>query len=304
MAYKRNTTVFTVANVGAVPTWTSKMQTLKFIPTDSINATIASANTETVASSNTLAATAASAPKSNSAIIAITELDALCAKRQEWESTLYKQSNEQLYAILARCLDIYVLLSNDVPQRKVFRAKLDALKAEGVLTYNASTNLATRIVRYVFRSCGKRSFAYARTILAAHAAKVDSARLPLWIAERGGVEQVRRAANDGVTPSMHDTNMRELASNALAQSSAIASGIGPNAMLEPSADADNLFALALLRKEADGSISIVYGTSNASLINKFRSFAGKQLTSQQTENEKSEQRQNNDAQRDAVLQAA
>lgn len=280
------------------------MHTLNFIPADNINAPIASATTETVASSNTLVPTAPSAAKSNSNIIAITELDALCAKRQEWESTVYKQSNEQLYAILARCLDIYVLLSNDVPQRKAFRAKLDMLKAEGVLTYNASTNLATRIVRYVFRNCGKRSFAYARTLLAAHAAKVDSARLPQWIAEFGGVEQVRRAAKDGVTPSMHDANMRELASSALAESTPIAGGIAPNAMLEPSNDADNMFALALLRKEADGNISIVYGTSNPSLINKFLSFAGKQLTAKQDDEQKSSERQTNDAQRDAVLQAA
>lgn len=231
------------------------------------------------------------------------ELDKLCDERKDWEANAYKRSNDQLYAILARCLDIYVLLRDDVKQRRVFRSKLDNLTGDDKVVFNEGTNLPTRIVRYVFRNNGKRSFAYAKVLIAAHEANVDSVRLASWIVENGGVEQVRRKQND-VTPSMREANFRAIASAKLAKQSAIGGSICAIDRLQPSVDAEHEFSLALLRKEADGTMSVVDGTNNSALVNKFLALVGKQLNDEQAQAKKSDAVRADNAARDAIISKA
>lgn len=301
------------------------MQAIAFTPTSTAVVSVSSAAAETVASSNTspdntvassntsttpnnlneptIQQTVPTSANTNLPPL-IAELDTLCAKREEWELNAYKRSNEQLYEILSRCLYIYQKLSDDFKQRKLFRLICDELKKSKVITFNDGTHLTTRIVRYVFRSCNKRSFAYAKAIAVAHAANVKPTDLPRWLTEQGGVEQVRRSATNGISPSQQAENMRFYAADALADSNPIIGGIKSESMFEPNTDAEHMFALALLRKEADGTISLVYGTNNSSLINKFLAFAGKEMSAEKSNTKKTKKRSENNAQRDAVVNAA
>ncbi len=296
---------FTPQSTAVVPTSAAAVETVASSNTPPPN-TVASSNTSSHPdnlNNPTIPQSSPIASNSNRPLI-ITELDKLCNKREEWELNAYKRSNDQLYEILAQCLTIYEKLSEDHKQRQLFRSFCEDLKKEGVLTFNDGTHLTTRIVRYVFRNCGKRSFAYAKALQVAQAAKITPKQLPNWLIEQGGVEQVRRAAKQGPTPKQQADSMRSFAADTFADQEPLVGDIKPDTMFEPDANADHMFALALLRKEDDGTISLIYGTNNSTLINKILVFAGKEMSSAQKDADKNTKRKADNAQRNEIVNAA
>ena len=253
--------------------------------------------TATVAAAKTLA-------KSNTAKDLNTQLDSLCKVREEWELGAYKTSNDQLYEILARCLDIYQQLRNDIKQRAEFKVRLDALKAQDLIKFNESTNLPTRIVRYIFRNSGKRSFAYAKALILATEEDIDSLGLAAWINKNNGVEQLRRRDKDGIRPCMREANFRTIAAAKFAESTSLLGSLRATDVLQPNPDSDHEFSVALLRKEADGTMSIVHGSNNAALVNRFLALAGKKLNGDQAEAIKTAAIRSDNAARDAILSEA
>ena len=259
-----------------------------------------------VVSSNTNATvvTTKAVAKSNTAKDLNTQLDSLCKVREEWELGAYKTSNDQLYEILARCLDIYQQLRDDLNQRKQFKQRLDALKEKNLIVFNESTNLPTRIVRYVFRNNGKRSFAYAKALIAANEAKVDSLGLSRWIADNGGVEQVRRTPKNGVTPAVLNANLQQSATHHYSDSKGLVTPFKAPKELLPDAESTNNFALALVRKEDDGQITIVYGTNKPTLVKHMLTLAGKHLAETKGKAAVAGKRRSQKAARIAAVKAA
>ena len=255
LGHQRNNTVAAVTNQGAAQLMEASIMT-------NTNTTLVP--TKTVA-------------KSNTAKDLNTQLDNLCKVREEWELGAYKTSNDQLYEILACCLDIFQQLRSDIKQRKLFKEKLDAMKAKNLIVFNEGTNLPTRIVRYVFRNNGKRSFAYAKALIAANEAKVDSLGLARWIANNGGVEQVRRTPKNGVTPAVLNANLQQSATQHYSDCKCLVTPFKAPKQLLPDAEGTNNFALALVRKEDDGRITIVYGTNKSTLVKHMLTVAGKHL---------------------------
>ena len=203
----------------------------------------------------------------------ILDLNDLTAQRAEWEKGAFKTSNDQLYAILGRCLDIYTLMKDDMPQRKNLN---DELRNAGI-KFTSATNLATKIVRYVFRNDRARSFAYARTIMAAADAKIDGMELPKWVRAGGGVEDIRRAHKGGISPAQLARQHVDIATAKLASTNALTEPFKAPAELQPSPEAVHRFSLALVRKNNDGTSSIVYGSYNEAIIMKVLAAAGKSL---------------------------
>ena len=242
----------------------------------------------------------ASITSSNGTLKLGEELKTLIADRKNWEDGVYKTSNDKLYEILAKCLDIYQRLKDDTERR----AQLREMLLDRGIPHNASTKLATRIVRLVFDNVGNRSFAYARTLMAADEAHIDAMALAKWIRANGGVEQVRRAANGGLTQAKKDDAFRSIATETLAQSKPLVGAITQNSELMPSIDNDHAFALALVRRESDGTLSIVRGTTNATLINKFLSLAGKELKGAKAVAQEEDERRKHNAERDRLLTMA
>ena len=253
------------------------------------------------------AANAASVPsvaKSNASKNLNAELDLLCKEREEWETGAYKTSNDQLYRILGRCLDIYQQLRDDLGQRRVFKSKLDALKAKKAIEFKESTNLPTRIVRYVFRNSGKRSLAYAKVLIAANEAKIDSLGLAAWIAKEGGVEQIRRMDKNGIKPSVFNASLQQSASDYYAGSKGLVTAFKAPTSLLPDAEGTDNFSLALVRKEDDGQVTIVYGTNKSALVKQMLTLAGKQLAETMCKAAVANKRQAQKAARYAVVKAA
>jgi len=85
----------------------------------------------------------------------VQQLDLLVADRKNWESTIYKKSNENLYELMAKCKKIFedkfenATSDND---RKAIRLEIaHRLTADGIKVQKNSTTL-TMFVRYVFKA--------------------------------------------------------------------------------------------------------------------------------------------------------
>lgn len=124
----------------------------------------------------------------------VTQLDSLVAQRKQWEATDYKKANEGLYRLLASCLDVFnskfVTASDD--DKKTLRGELtNRLTADNVRVQRNTTTL-TMFIRFVFGSDRKRAHGYNYVLKAAISHEVEAARLPSWIVEQGGIEEVRK----------------------------------------------------------------------------------------------------------------
>lgn len=203
------------------------------------------------------------------------KLNALYDARLQWENGAYKTSNEELYTILDKCL---VLFNELTAERSLIKELNALLEARGNKPTNG-TSLATKVVRYVFDGCSKeRSYTYARVITVAAAEKDDKTSMRAFITSRNGVEAIRKTPKDGsLSAAQKAKNNAEHAEKHYATAKALVPSFMSNdAGLHPHPEAANDFALALVRKNKDGSLSIVYGSHNKALVGLVLAEAGKE----------------------------
>lgn len=186
----------------------------------------------------------------------VTQLDGLVAKRKQWEATDYKKANEGLYSLLASCLDVFnskfVEASDD--NKKTLRTDLTArLQAEGVRVQRNTTTL-TMFVRFVFGSDRKRAHGYTYVLKAAISHNVAAADLPNWIAEQGGIEEVRRAMV--VSEKAKQRKAELTVAQTQVQASIEQASVVPLAKVSLSGVSGS-YALLLAKPEPDGMVSIV-----------------------------------------------
>ena len=229
------------------------------------------------------------------------QLGELCTKRKDWEENAYKTSNDGLYSILAQCLHIYQQMRGRNSEQVKQRKKLSVALEDAGFICTEGTPLATKIVRYVFRTDRKRSHVYSRVIISADEHKQDSVSLPKWITQNGGIEEIRRKSTDGISPSDLNKAYKNVAENKLFSATELVASFKPVKELEASDEGNSYFAIALLRKNEDGTSSIVYGSNTASLINLVLIEAGKKLSSKQTIVNKENERRKRKQERSAVL---
>lgn len=135
-----------------------------------------------------------SADNLNFANTTVQLLDGLVARRKQWEGTDYKKANEGLYSLLAECLSVFSekFVNADAGGKKTLRDDLSSkLKADGVKVQRTTPTL-TMFVRYVFGSDRKRAHGYAYVLKAAISNDVSASELCNYIAQEGGIEEVKR----------------------------------------------------------------------------------------------------------------
>jgi hypothetical protein len=76
------------------------------------------------------------------------------AKRQQWETTVYRTSNQQLYAVLADCLEFGKAL--ELGEAKKRSADLEEFFKQRGYFYKKESPLLTRIVKAVFGNIDRR----------------------------------------------------------------------------------------------------------------------------------------------------
>jgi hypothetical protein len=209
--------------------------------------------------------TAKNAIAADNVLIKLSDLE---TDRINWETGSYKKSNEELYSILDRCFHLYQDVKGMKEGKRTLIKSIDAILVGRGMAVRKNTSLVTKIVRYVFGDCGKREFVYARVILAADTNKKESQSLHAYIAENRGIEEIRKQGKDG-EPSAKEKREKliEAAEARIATAPSLFSGITLNDELQPDNDNGLDLMVGLMRKDADGTGSIVYRSNNTTTIN-------------------------------------
>lgn len=205
----------------------------------------------------------------------------LIAQREAWQNGSYATSNAELHKLLGGCLDLYNAIKNDASLAKGLNEYLRLLGVK----FTEHTSLELRIARLVFTTVGaedkiaNRVNAYARVIKAAADNKQTGATISQFIVANHGIEEIRRSGVNTSKPSASDlkTRHRKVADLKFADPSAPAlfSGFPLPDDLMP--DAGQRYSVALVRRNADGTGSIVFGTNNIGVVNTVLAAGGKGL---------------------------
>lgn len=148
--------------------------------------------------------TAAIVAATNSVVVsAYKELEAIAIAKDTWEATVYRTSNDQLYALLQRCYGLYTLMCRNGDTAQQLVDDVDKYLAEKGYRKSNKTHILTKIVKAVFGVDRRRISAYSIALHAAVSARVAVADLPQYIRDNGGVEKLRLAKTEKVKSSAH-----------------------------------------------------------------------------------------------------
>jgi hypothetical protein len=228
-------------------------------------------------------------------------LDALSVARHSWENGAYKKSNEELYNLLDQC---FSLLGQLKGQRKLIN-ELNTLLRLRNIAFNEGTALATKVVRYVFGDCGRRAYGYARVLTVAAAEKTEKESFAAFIARKGGIEEVRKQKVAGALSKAEQANQNVIvAEGYFATAQSLVSDFACAAPdVHPDMAAAHQFTAALLRKNDDGTFSIVYGCNKAAVVKLLLVEGGKVARDHIVEQATAEQRKNKRKARDEAVGA-
>jgi hypothetical protein len=205
---------------------------------------------------------AASSAQASASTIGSNLLKKLESKRQEWEITAYRTSNQQLYAILAECLDYGQPL--EFGQAKQRAKELDVFLSERGYVVKKESPLMTRIVKAVFGNVDRRRIStYSLVLRSAQAESIKPAGLADWIEQRGGIQEIK------LTRSSSYVSPKQKAERAKSQLEDLPNLAEVKAKLVRFADADFIGTecVLLAEQQADGSFHIKALTRSATAVN-------------------------------------
>ena len=126
-------------------------------------------------------------------------LDQLVMERELWEQNAYRTSNDQLYALLAKCYQMYKAMGFDTDEAKALRDGLKTYIDLKGYKFVKSTHTLNKIVQCVFGVDRRRVSAYGIVLRTALANNIAVEDLADYIREKGGVEEVRLAKSPNAT---------------------------------------------------------------------------------------------------------
>lgn len=193
----------------------------------------------------------------------VERLNDLAEERAAWENGTLKASNAELYVLLERC---FSLLDQMKGRTKLIKELNDLLTAKGI-NFNSGTSLATKIARFVFNGDNKRITGYAKVLRVAAEEKAEKESFAAFIARKGGVEEVRKQKVAGALTKAEKAKLNiKVAESYFAGSDALVADFSCEAAEVHPGDSGLGFAAALVRKNDDGTLSIVYGCNKASVV--------------------------------------
>jgi hypothetical protein len=149
-------------------------------------------DTSIVANTNEVA-TVANANASEFGLTAADYLKTLILFRKTWENGSLQKSNEELYALLGRCLRVYELMAQDTEEGATLRKGLEDYVKQANMKFDGNTHTVTKIVRVVFDNDRRRYSQYGLVLLAALRKGVQHGQLAEFIRAEGGIDKVRAA---------------------------------------------------------------------------------------------------------------
>ena len=207
---------------------------------------------------------------------AINLLRDLAAAKTDWEQNAYKTSNDLLYGMLQQCYAYYKQMCVNNSEGQAAREGLEAYIAEKGYVFTKSTHNITKIVKCIFGADRRRVSAYSIALRRAHAENKSVMDIAAFIAENGGIEELRLPKSNALTPKEKATQagatissqyLGKLKTTELS-SKLDASNIGKQMVLVATQGADGEFtinALVLSQAALDAALASYY-TSNKTTL--------------------------------------
>ena len=126
-------------------------------------------------------------------------IEQLIVEREVWEQGVVRTCNEQLYALLARCYTLYFEMCGGTAEAKALRSALESMIANKGYRFNKGTHTLTKIVKCVFGVDRRRVSAYSLVLREALTQKLEAEQIASFIANGGGVEEIRRSKSATAT---------------------------------------------------------------------------------------------------------
>jgi hypothetical protein len=203
-------------------------------------------------------------------------LEELIVEKDTWFNNAYRTSNEQLYALLAKCYDFYFKLKEEGEIGKKLREGFDAYIIEKGYKFSSGSHTLVRIVKCVFGADRRRVSAYGIVLRTALQKGLASDQVADFIRDSGGVEEVRlaRSPNSMTVKQKAQASAEKLSSSVLT--------VVKTAALEQLLDAGNIGKPVVLVGTwlSDGSVAVhactnAAGAVNAALVSQYAATKSK-----------------------------
>jgi hypothetical protein len=213
----------------------------------------------------------------------VQSLDALSLARENWEQTAFKKANEGLYDLLAQCLDVFQskFVNAKKEDQKTLRSELICRLSELKIKTQINSPTLNLFVRFVFCSDRKRAHGYSYVLNAAISHEITAANLPTWIANEGGIEQIKR--NEVKSDEAKARKLKRDAAKESAEQLIVEAQINPLATVSVDGFMPNKRNIMLAVGDVNGKFNVTYVLTEVSdgLYNALLKQAAKQIVEEQ-----------------------
>jgi len=155
-----------------------------------------------VENSNNTSITCSQTVVQNVTAQALPSLAELAEERKQWEVNVYRTSNQQLYALLAKCYAYYQGMDGEEDAAKQRRAHVREFAAKHSLRFVDGTHCMTRVLKCVFYNGAqaidrRRISTYSIVLRAALAQGLAADQVANFIESNGGVQEIRLSQAKG-----------------------------------------------------------------------------------------------------------
>ena len=127
-------------------------------------------------------------------------LTTLVSAREQWQQNAYTKSNEELYALLAKCYASFKEMCEDTDAAEVMRKQFDAYVESKGIVFKKSTHKLVKIVKCVFGETDKRRIStYGIVLRTALANDLAADKVADFIKQSGGVQEIKLARTNALT---------------------------------------------------------------------------------------------------------
>lgn len=190
-------------------------------------------------------------------------IEQLIVEREVWEQGVVRTTNEQLYALLAQCYELYGEMCAGTTAAKDLRGALEAVIAMKGYSFNKGTHTMTKIVKCVFGVDRRRVSAYSLVLREALDKKLKAEDIAAFIANGGGVEEIRRSKSKTAKTPAQKAELGKAAVGG--EQLAVVSGVKLAEKIDVANVGNDL--VAIVTQQADGSLIVRALVHSQSVLN-------------------------------------
>jgi hypothetical protein len=179
-------------------------------------------------------------------------IEQLIVEREVWEQGVFRTTNEQLYALLAKCFALYNEMCGATDSAKDLSSALKAVIAMKGHNFNKGTHTITKIVKCVFGVDRRRVSAYSLVLREALTQKLKAEDIAAFIANGGGVEEIRRSKSATAKTPAQKAELGKAAVGG--EQLAVVSGVKLAEKIDVANVGNDL--VAIVTQQADGSLIV------------------------------------------------